>query len=287
LPKSTLLPGLLFALLWASASTATKFGVLSVPPFVLAVSRFFLAGGLMLAWAYGPQRGKYRLPHGREWGHLTLFALLNTAIYLGAFVLALQRVSAGIGTLAVATNPLLISVLSAVWLRRPLRRVEIGGLALGLAGVGLAAYPLLINAYASIEGLLILLLGMISVSAATVFYARINWQLPALVINGWQVLLGGVWLLPALLLFTDWHALTLDGRYWLSVGWLVGPVSIAAMLLWFRLLRQDPVRASLWLFLCPIFGFLYSSVLLGEPVTAWTVVGTVLVVSGLYLGRKS
>ncbi len=241
----------------------------------------------MLGWAYGIQASKHRLPKGREWGQLTLFSLLNTAIYLGAFVVALQKVSAGIGTLAVATNPLLISVLSAVWLRRPLRRVEIMGLVLGLTGVAVAAYPLLINAYASVNGLLILLFGMISVSAATVYYSRIDWQLPALVINGWQVLLGGVLLLPVMFLFTDWHGLTLDARYWLSVGWLVGPVSVVAMLLWFRLLKQDPVRASLWLFLCPIFGFCYSSVLLGEPITGYTLVGTALVVGGLYLGRKT
>ncbi len=241
----------------------------------------------MLGWAYGLQASRHRLPQGREWVHLTVFALLNTTIYLGAFVLALQRVSAGIGTLAVATNPLLISVLSAVWLRRPLRQVEILGLILGLTGVALAAYPLLLKAYASVDGLLILLFGMISVSAATVYYARIDWQLPPLLINGWQVLLGGLLLLPVTLIFSDWHTITLDGRFWLSLGWLVGPVSIAALLLWFRLLQQDPVRASLWLFLCPIFGFLYSAVLLGEPITGYTVAGTVLVVGGLYLGRKS
>ncbi|QJW89182.1 DMT family transporter [Spirosoma taeanense] len=283
----SLLPGLLFAALWASASAATKFGVLSVHPLILANVRFFIAGGGMLLFAYGIQRTKNAWPIGVEWRHLTIFALLNTTIYLGAFVLALKQVSAGIGSLSTATNPLFIALLSALWLRRLPRWNELGGLVLGLVGVAIATYPLLQDAHATVEGLLILLLGMVSVSAATVYYARINWRLPALVINGWQVFLGGLLLLPFTLLTADFSGSHYDGRFWASVFWLILPVSVAALQLWFFLVRQDPIRASLWLFLCPIFGFLYAYLLLGESITAYTVFGTGLVIGGLWLGRKT
>ncbi len=281
-----LLPGLLFAALWASASVATKFGVQSVHPLILANVRFFIAGGGMLLVAYGIQRTKNAWPTRTEWRQLTIFALLNTTIYLGAFVLALKQVSAGIGSLSTATNPLFIALMSALWLRRMPRGNEIGGLVFGLLGVGVATYPLLQNSYATVEGLLILLVGMISVSAATVYYARIEWRLPSLVINGWQVLIGGILLLPFTLLTADFSASHYDQRFWLSVFWLILPVSVGALQLWFYLIRQDPIRASLWLFLCPIFGFVYSYLLMGEPVTVYTAVGTGLVIGGLWLGRK-
>ena len=183
--------GLLFAALWASASVATKFGVQSVHPLILANVRFFIAGSGMLLFAYGIQRTKNAWPTRLEWRQLTIFALLNTTIYLGAFVLALKQVSAGIGSLSTATNPLFITLLSALWLRRMPRWNETGGLLLGLLGVGIATYPLLQNSYATVSGLLILLVGVISVSAATVYYASIQWRLPNLVINGWQVFIGG------------------------------------------------------------------------------------------------
>ncbi len=287
-----LLPGLLFAALWASASVATKFGVQSVHPLILANVRFFIAGVGMLLFAYGIQRPQNAWPKGTEWRQLTIFALLNTTIYLGAFVLALKQVSAGIGSLSTATNPLFIALLSALWLRRMPRQNELLGLGLGLAGVGIATYPLLQNSYATAEGLLILLVAMISVSAATVYYARVEWRLPNLVINGWQVLLGGALLLPFTLLaavanpahFKSSHY---DVRFWASVLWLILPVSVAALQLWFYLVRQDAVRASLWLFLCPIFGFLYSYAFMGEPITAYTVVGTAFVIGGLWLGRNA
>ena len=286
-----LIPGLLFAALWASASVATKFGVQSVHPLILANVRFFIAGSGMLLFAYGIQRYKSAWPTGVEWRQLTIFALLNTTIYLGAFVLALKQVSAGIGSLSTATNPLFIALLSALWLRRMPRWNEMGGLLLGLTGVGIATYPLLQNSYATVEGLLILLIGMISVSAATVYYARITWRLPDLLINGWQVLLGGLLLLPftfisAALDPTAFSTSHYDLRFWTSVFWLILPVSVGALQLWFYLVRQDPIRASLWLFLCPLFGFMYSYFFMGEPITTYTVAGTGLVIVGLWLGRR-
>lgn len=289
LPAGTI-PGLLFAALWASASVATKFGVQSVHPLILANVRFFIAGAGMLLFAYGVH-GRARTlktawPTGLEWRQLTIFGLLNTTVYLGAFVLALREVSAGIGSLSTATNPLFIALLSALWLRRMPRQNELGGLLLGIVGVSVATYPLLQTSYATVGGLVILLVGMVSVSAATVYYAGIEWRLPTLVINGWQVLIGGVLLLPFTLLFADFSASHYDGRFWASVFWLILPVSVAALQLWFYLVRQDAVRASLWLFLCPIFGFVYSYLLLGEPITVYTFVGTGLVISGLWLGRK-
>lgn len=250
----------------------------------------------MLLFAYGIQGTKQpgvpnAWPTRVEWRQLTIFSLLNTTIYLGAFVLALKQVSAGIGSLSTATNPLFIALLSALWLRRIPRWNEVSGLLLGLVGVGIATYPLLQTSFATVEGLVILLVGMISVSAATVYYARLEWRLPDLVINGWQVLLGGLWLLPFTLLMgvldpETFRTSQYDLRFWASVGWLILPVSVAALQLWFYLVRQDPIRASLWLFLCPIFGFTYSYLFMGEPITVYTLAGTTLVIGGLWLGRK-
>jgi probable blue pigment (indigoidine) exporter len=281
-----LLPGLLFAALWASASVATKFGVAVADPLILANVRFFIAGGIMLFYAHVLRPSYNRLPLGKEWKHLIIFAFLNTTVYLGAYVIALKHVSAGIGSLAVATNPLFIMVMSAIWLKRKLKWFEIIGLILGLAGVVVATYPLLHNSYATVDGLLILLAGMVSVSAATVYYARIKWQMENIVINGWQVLLGGILLLPFTLLTANFKTTHFNQQFWASVMWLIIPVSVAALQLWFYLVKQDAVRASLWLFLCPIFGFIYAATLLGEPITWYTYAGTTLVIGGLYIAQR-
>ena len=90
--------GMLFAALWASASVAGKFGLQSTQPLVLFNIRFFLAGLVLLAYtSLIPGRN---LPKGKEWLQLTIFGALNTALYLGIFIFALQRITPGITTLA-------------------------------------------------------------------------------------------------------------------------------------------------------------------------------------------
>ena len=271
-------------MLWASASSATKIGIQSAQPLVIGNFRFFIAGFLMLGYAYLFQ--KNRLPKGVEWKQLAIYGVLNVTIYLGFFVIAIKHVSAGIGSLATATNPIIISILSAFGLNRSIKKTEFLGLILGITGVGIATYPLLKNSFADVEGLIILSISMISYSVGTVYYSSQKWNLPSLVINGWQVLLGGILLIPMTLFFTDWTNNTYDLRFWGSVFWLVIPVSIGAVQLWLYLLKKDPVKASLWLFLCPIFGFVYAALLLKEPITFYTCVGTLLVILGLYLAQR-
>ena len=279
-----LLIGILFAMLWASASAATKIGILSAQPLVIGNFRFFIAGALMLGYSYLFK--KNRLPKGAEWKQLAIYGFLNVTIYLGCFVIAMKYVSAGIGSLSTATNPLIISILSAFWIGRSVKKTKILGLIFGITGVGIATYPLLKNSFADVEGLIILSISMISYSVGTVYYSAQKWDLPLLVINGWQVLLGGILLVPITLIFTDWSNNTYDLRFWSSVLWLVIPVSIGAVQLWLYLLKKDPIKASLWLFLCPIFGFIYASFLLKEPITSYTYVGTSLVIIGLYLAQR-
>lgn len=280
-----ILPGLLFSILWASASVATKFGLQSAEPLVLATTRFLIAGALMLVYAHLAQKNTARFPTKTEWKQLLLFGLLNTTIYLGAFVYAIREVSAGIGSLSTATNPLFILLFSALWLKRGIGKSEITGIILGILGVLLATYPLLLSSHATLRGLLILFFAMISVSLATVYYTSIKWTLPPLIINAWQVFLGGLVLLP-LAWLTSEQKWVPDTRFWLSVSWLIVPVSIIALQLWFYLVRRDAVKASLWLFLCPVFGFVYAAVLLREPITWYTWAGTLLVLAGLYIANR-
>jgi drug/metabolite transporter (DMT)-like permease len=272
---------MLFSALWASASVAGKFGLQSTQPLVLFNIRFFLAGLVLLTYtSFLPGRN---VPKGREWLQLTLFGGLNTALYLGLFIFALQRITPGITTLAIALNPLLISTFSAVWLGRRVTLREWASLLLGFTGLAIATVPLLDLQDSTGYGVLLLTLSMVAYSIGAVYYASVKWDLPRLTINGWQVFIGGVLLLP-FTLYDYRPQNTFDGTFWAATLWLVVPVSIFAVQLWLRLLKADAVRASLWLYLCPIFGFAYSVWLFHEKITWHTVAGTLCVLTALYLG---
>jgi probable blue pigment (indigoidine) exporter len=276
--------GLTFAALWGSGSVATKLGLKVAQPLVLINTRFFFAGLIMLFFALVVQ--KDRLPKRAEWLPLGVCGVLSMAIYPSAFVFAMKQITAGIGTLGSATCPLIISVLNAVWLRQKITWNIWVGLFIGLFGVAIATYPLLLNAHATVFGVVLLSLSMLCYSVGTVYYQSVNWALPRLSINAWQVLIGGACLLPFTSYFFDAQANHYDATFWSATFWLVVPISIGAVQLWLYLLKAEPVKASLWLFLCPIFGFFFAAVLTHEPITIYTVLGTVLVILGLYLGKK-
>jgi probable blue pigment (indigoidine) exporter len=282
LPRN-ILTGLLFTIFWASASVAAKFGLYSAEPLVLYVYRFLLAGIILLAYVHVVERT--RLPAGKEWWQLTVFGGFNTTIYLGLFIVALQYVTPGITTLALALNPLFISLMTALWMKRRIRLVEWMSIALGIAGVMVAAYPLLLNSAATVGGLAVLAVSMVAYSFGAVYYAAVKWQLSRTTINAWQVMIGGILIVPITWAMHE-RPTQFDVTFWVSLLWLIFPVSIVAVQLWLRLLKADAVRAALWLYLCPVFGFAYAAILLGEPFTGYTVTGTALVILALYLGQR-
>jgi len=276
--------GLLFAILWASASVAAKFGLRSAEPLVLFNIRFLLAGGILIAYSHFFQRNRF--PQGNEWKQITIFGTFNTALYLGIFILSLQFLTAGVTTLAIALNPLFISIMSAAWTRRRVTAKEWLSIFLGMVGVGVASFPLLQDSLITPMGLFLLALSMGTYSFGSVYYAAVTWSLPRIVVNAWQVLIGGILIMPLTFALHEKEN-HFDKRFWLSLFWLIIPVSIAAVQLWLRLLKSDAVRASIWLYLCPIFGFMFSTLLLGEPFTLYTVAGTLLVLVAVFIGQQA
>ena len=282
---SLITTGICFAFLWASASAATKIALQSAQPFVIAVTRFFIAAFIMLLVAHFFL--KQPLPKKNQWKQIIIYGLLNISIYLGLYVIAMMNVSAGLGSLSVATNPVFISIITAVWLKQKVKQVVMLSLTLCSVGIVVAAYPLLQNSYATPVGLLLLFISMLSYSVGAVYFSANKWEgLHILVINGWQTLFGGIFLLPFLLTFYSADKNVYDIKSIGGILWLAIPVSIGAVQLWLLLLKNNPVKAAFWLFLCPVFGFMIAALLLHEPISSYTFLGVGFVIAGLHIVQR-
>jgi drug/metabolite transporter (DMT)-like permease len=277
--------GFVFAILWASAATATKIGLEHAQPFVISVTRFFTAGFIMLFLAHILLKEK--TPSGTDWRKLMVYGLLNISIYLGIYIVAMQHASAGIGSLFIATNPVFISLISGIYFKQPINKATVISLFICSAGIMVASYPLLHTSYVSPIGLVLLLAANFSYSVSALYYSRQSWNgMHILTINGWQTLFGGIFLLPVLAFTYKSEKNIYNHQMILSVLWLALPVSIAAVQLWLFLLKNNPVKASFWLFLCPIFGIITAAIIMKEPVTAYTFAGVMLVLAGLYIVQR-
>jgi drug/metabolite transporter (DMT)-like permease len=282
-----LLEGLLFAILWASATVATKFGLRSADPLLLACIRFVLVGVMLILYVYGIRRKRYQLPAKKAFKPLFILAFLNITFYIGAFVLAVQTVSAGLVSLFSATTPFIITLLSAVWLKRKVHAYEWMGMLIAFTGLALAAVPYLKGSHATLSGILILLAGQVSLSAGSVYYASVKLDLPKIVVNTWQTAIGGLLFIPLVLAHYNQLYLVADTNFYVSLGWLVIPVSIISYSLWLHLLNKDTVKAGMWLFVTPILGYLMAVIIMHEILTAYAITGALLVITGLWISKRS
>jgi probable blue pigment (indigoidine) exporter len=274
--------GIFFALLWSSAAIAMKIGINSSSPLTLAVIRFLFAGILMITFLQLVL--KERLPHKSEWLKITIFGLLNITVYLGCLFAAIEYVSAGLMNLFISINPILIILFSIIFLNRKVSKYEIIGFLICFVGLIIATFPILQESKASLIGIILLLTGMSSYSIGSVYYKKNDLKLSNRSINGWQTLIGGIFLIPAAFLMNN-KPIHFNVDFYISLFWLTIVISIFATLLWLNLLKKDTVKASKWLFLAPVFGYLLSFLILGEEITLFEIIGTFFVIIGLKISK--
>jgi probable blue pigment (indigoidine) exporter len=278
--------GVGFAMLWGSAGVANKIGLKAgASPLWMTNTRFCIAASILLFFVH--LVGRARMPIRSEMIPLAIYGSLVNSVYMSLFIYGLKESAAGISTLALVLNPLIINVLTAFWQKKEVARQVWQGLALGITGVAIATYPLLMDAHVTMRGMTLLAMSMLCNSVATVYYAQSNLNLPKWTINAWQIFFGAAAMLPITFFVGNFEPARDVTTYWAVVFWLSVVVTIVAFQLWLSLMAHNVSKASLWLFLCPLFGFMYAHFLLGEPITGFTFAGTALVLLGLYTGNKA
>jgi len=275
---------LLYVVLWSSAFIATKVGVTHSPPLTLLAVRFLCAAAILagLARACG-----LAAPDGRAaWGRLALFGLLNGALYLGLVYESLRHLSAGMGAILAATNPLLLALVAPRLLGERLTPPRVLGLVLGFGGVSFVMGARLDGGGTADTGLgmALQLAGIVCLVGATIVYKRRPPHEHPLVINAVQLGAAGLALVVPALLAEDPRQVRVDAPLAWSFLYLVFVISIGASLLWFWLLaRGEASVVSAYYFLTPIFGLALAALLLGEPFGARDLVGLAAVAVGIAL----
>ncbi|MBT2722264.1 DMT family transporter [Bacillus sp. ISL-46] len=278
-----LLIGILFTVLYASGAVVMKFGIHSAPPLTLSTIRFIIAGILLLFYLYVFHKGKYPLPNRKEFKVLFWLGLLNTSIFLGFGLLALKTVSSGIFNLFIPINPFLFAVLALIFMKQTIRLREWGGMVVSFIGLFVATYPSLSGSHSSISGILLLVFAMIAMAVGSLIYKKVDLQLPTIVVNTWQVIIGGGILLIPTLILESGESITIDFHFIGYLLWSVFALSIFNVNLWFYLLKKDAIKANNWLMLNPVAGYILAAIFLGEAITVYAVIGTVVVLLGLYI----
>lgn len=270
----------LFCLIWSSAFAAAKFALPYAPPLLLLSSRFVVAGLLLAGLACAA--GRFKAPDRTTLAKLVVLGGLNSALYLGLSFSGMQTVSSAFTAVLISANPLLTALLAAPVLGERLTPLKLGGLLLGMIGVAIVLRSRLSGGTEDWHGTLLVLAGLLSLVAGTVLFKA--WKPAGDLWTGTaiQSLAAGILLLPVALALEDPATIRFSPS--LIGGWLylVGPVSIGAYLLWFRLLQtKSATEASALHFLMPPLGLAFGWLLFREPVSLIDCLGIVPIALGI------
>lgn len=284
--------------IWGSTYLGIRFAIESLPPLLMAGTRYALAGGLL--YGFMRLRGAPRPPL-RSWGVALLIGGCLLTFGNGGVTLGEQYLSSGLAALLVATVPMLLALLG--WASGVSARptpVAALGLGLGLAGVYLLAQA------SAGSGSAVAQPGHAGLGIACVLTAALVWAIGSLygknhraaaspfVAGGMQMLCGGLVMVVLGLLRGEaqhLHLAAVSAKSWWAYAYLVTFGSLVAFTAYVWLLQAvEPALAGTYAFVNPVVAVALGWAFAGERLS-WPMLGggalVVAAVALLLLGSRA
>lgn len=264
--------------IWGSTYLAIRYSLIDFPPFIMAGSRFVIAG--LALGTFALLRGS-ALPTWRQWRNSFFLGFLLFVIGNGGVVFAEQWIVSSLAALAVASMPIFATIFG-FFFGRELTRLDLVAVFIGFTGVAILNHDAGMGDFLHPAALALVLAPMCWAFGSV---AARSLDLPkGLMMSAAQMLGGGI-----LLLGVSFGA----GESWpQEIGWIAmsawlyqivfgSLIAFSAYL--FLLHNVRPAVATSYAFVNPPLAVLFGVWLAGESVDAWGYVGMVVIVSAVVL----
>jgi drug/metabolite transporter (DMT)-like permease len=279
------------ALIWGSTWLVIRIGLTDLPPFTALFLRFALSCAVFipLAAILARREGGTRPP-------FSLSLIVGTFNFTGSYCIVYwveQDLPSALASLLFATYPLMLAVAGHFVLPgERLRPLAALGFLIGFVGVAI----LLLTDVPAIGGeaivpSLVMLGSPLVVTIGTLILKRRGAGFSSLLLNR-DALAVSVAQVAAIALVTEWlvtprPAMHFGGAAIFSVLYLALLGTVVTFGVYFWLLRTAPAaQLALIAYLTPAIAVALGAVVLGETVTAFTVVGAALILGGVALASR-
>ncbi len=270
----------ILGVIWGLAFVAIRTADFQLSPVNLTLLRWLIASAGFLALA--PIFGRPKQPIQKH--HIPRILVVSLASVTG-YHLSLNYaetiVSAGLAGLLISLGPIFVVLLSALFLKE-----KIGHrLTLALAAAMTGAIVLSLNAglnFQEIAGPLAVVFSAFMYSVFAVGSKPLVKEYGALPTAIWVALIGTAFTLPLISLNFITQIQQLSTITWLSVIYLALLSTVLANVILYLLIGNRSVsRLSIQLYIVPLVSLVGGIVLLGEGVTILTVLGAILMFTGV------
>jgi drug/metabolite transporter (DMT)-like permease len=280
----------LFVLLWSTGWIVARYAAPHADPLFFLSLRYAAAAVVFLVVCM-VVRAHWPRTRG-EWWHAAFSGVLLHAIYLGGVWWAIAHgVPTALSGLIAALQPLLTALTAPYLVGERLSGGQKAGIALGLVGLLIAIVPGLLaldaeQVRAALVPLTVNVVAMVSVTAGTIYQKRYLQTGDLRTIATLQYVGALVVTVPASLLLEDMR-IVWNFEVWVALAWSVFGLSALAIALLLYLIRRGQVsRAASLIYLVPPTVAVQAFLYFGEDLPLPMIVGTAVVVLGVYLTNR-
>lgn len=275
--------------LWGISTPLVKMGYAyldssHLPSLLLWVGLLFLCAGLLTVGAYSLVSKKPMLPKTGSWKGVALIAVLQTVLQYSFLYIGLQYTSSVKGAILKSTDVFFVALLASLLFKlEKLTAKKLLSCVIGFLGIIIMNLDgLSLNISPLGDGLVIL--SIVSYSFGSLFVKLYARDEDPIVLSGCQMALGGMVVLLAGALLGG--KLNFIGM--LPIFLTLALIYAVSYTLWTVLLKHNsPSGITIFSFMTPVFGVLFSALLLNEeggvaPLSL--VIALILVCIGVLLG---
>jgi len=276
-------------LFWGSTYLGIRIAIEHIPPALMCGSRFLIAGVLMLGYcAFTGHKIRYR---ARQLGQMAVVGILLLSGGNLTLSYAEEHVSSGLAALILASTPLWFLVLDTLLLGdHHIAPRALIGLGLGVVGIVVLLWPKLTGTgIPQLWASLSLLFASFVWSLGSVLSKR--WQSPDVdpfSATGWQMTAAGLANLIIAMAVGDFSHVVWTARGFAAVCYLVICGSLIGYTAYIWLLAHVPTsKVSTYAYVNPVVAVFLGWLVLHEPVDAYIVAGSVIVIASVMLVTTS
>ncbi|MCP4611982.1 MAG: DMT family transporter [Planctomycetes bacterium] len=278
-------------LFWGGAFVAGKVVSQNVGPFSIAFQRFAIASVLLILLTWQIE-GK--LPALKKFQIMPVILLGITGIftYNVLFFKGLKIIEASRASLIIATCPVFITIFSAIFLKEKINFIKALGIIISICGAIVVISKGNISRIFDTglgRGELYIFCCVLTWVAYSLIGKTVMRHLSPLASVSYSAIVGAV----ALFVPACFEGLFQDIRNQSMLDWscicYMGIFATVIGFVWYYqgVQRLGPTKTGLFINFFPVFAILCAFIILREPITISLVVGTALVISGVYLTNRT
>lgn len=271
--------------LWGSTYLAIRIAVQEgsgFPPMIMSATRVFCGSIILMSLAKIFYKESLKINRAE---FLVLF-ISGIALWFGGnglVAIAETNINSGYAALIIACTPIWVAAIESYLNKRTPSLFLLGSLVISILGITILNWPAIsTNDTTNLWSTFLLIFAGLSWGAGSIYQKRKGLKISPEVSSAYQQIFGGLVLFIASFVLSEPN-ISPSFTSWLAWAYLIIFGSVIAFTSFIKALKLLPANIVFtYAFINPIVAVLLGLIVLNEPITIWTLVGSPLILIGVF-----